>query len=83
MTLSQDEIDRGEECERCQKMMDDEITDLKAKILTDKERQLLLEIVKSLNPREDVMGALLSKSRAFELLGDSGVIQLTKKLENR
>jgi hypothetical protein len=49
--------------------------------LTEKEREVLREAVQSLNLREDLMGALISRTSAYQKLGDEGVVRLAKKLE--
>jgi hypothetical protein len=55
----------------------------KMTIITETEREVLLQAIRSMNPREDTMGALLSKTTAGQKLGDTGVVQLAKKLEGR
>lgn len=50
--------------------------------LTERERNYLVALIKSLNPREDLIGAILSRT-PFHLLGDhkTAVVDLAEKLE--
>jgi len=50
-------------------------------ILSEKERQIVLQIIRDANPREDTIGCLISRSNAYQLLGDKGVVELARKLE--
>jgi hypothetical protein len=48
---------------------------------TEEEREVLLELVKSINPREDVLGVLLYTGVFRKLKGERGAVNLAEKLE--
>lgn len=53
-------------------------------ILSDKERTFLLKLIRSFNPREDTIGALLSKTNANEHFEDEKeIVDLANKLDGR
>jgi hypothetical protein len=49
-------------------------------ILTEKERKVILRAIQTLNPNEDIIGCLLSKTDAHRVLGDTGIVRLARKL---
>lgn len=53
-------------------------------ILNEKERKFLLDLIRSLNPREDTIGALLSSTNANNTFEEEAeIVALAHKLEGR
>ena len=52
-----------------------------SEVLTKEELTVLLYAVRALNPREDTIGALMSKTPACRCLSNQAIVNLAAKLE--